>query len=137
MRSSARITLRKFSLLVNPVDDAEGARLAGMDPTLAGIASRLGTDLQTLARLNDLKAPYRIRPGQVLKNPNAPKPARSSRDRVTPPPSAEGGRYLVFSHIVGGGGKAPAIHHHPQRAAKAVAGKARRGALGVADVKKI
>jgi murein DD-endopeptidase MepM/ murein hydrolase activator NlpD len=63
--------------------------------TLAGIASRLGTDLQTLARLNDLKAPYRIRPGQVLKNPNAPRPSRPARGRDAPAPAADGGSYRV------------------------------------------
>jgi len=41
--------------------------------TLAEIADRLGTDIESLAKLNGLKKPYRLQPGQVLKNPKAPK----------------------------------------------------------------
>ncbi|MBL8772144.1 MAG: LysM peptidoglycan-binding domain-containing protein [Phenylobacterium sp.] len=49
--------------------------------TLAEIASRLGVDMEDLARANDLRRPYRLQPGQVLKNPKAeaPAPARSTR----------------------------------------------------------
>ncbi|MBI1196631.1 MAG: LysM peptidoglycan-binding domain-containing protein [Phenylobacterium sp.] len=42
--------------------------------TLGGIADKLGVGLSDLAKANGLKAPYRLHPGQVLKNPKAPKP---------------------------------------------------------------
>jgi len=43
--------------------------------TLAGIADKLGSDIESVAKANGLKSPYRLRPGQVLKNPKAPKTA--------------------------------------------------------------
>jgi murein DD-endopeptidase MepM/ murein hydrolase activator NlpD len=46
--------------------------------TLAEIAAKLGTEIDDLARLNGLKKPYRLQPGQVLKNPKAPKAAKAS-----------------------------------------------------------
>ncbi|WP_337186136.1 LysM peptidoglycan-binding domain-containing M23 family metallopeptidase [Phenylobacterium sp.] len=52
--------------------------------TLAGIAQRLGTDVQALARANGLSSPYRIRPGQVLRNPNAASPAARARPAERP-----------------------------------------------------
>lgn len=39
--------------------------------TLAVIAGRLGVDMGDLAKANDLRRPYRLQPGQVLKNPKA------------------------------------------------------------------
>lgn len=39
--------------------------------TLAGIAGKLGVDMDDLAKANGLKRPYRLQPGQVLKNPKA------------------------------------------------------------------
>ncbi|MBL8552634.1 MAG: LysM peptidoglycan-binding domain-containing protein [Phenylobacterium sp.] len=39
--------------------------------TLAGISGKLGVDMDDLAKANDLKRPYRLQPGQVLKNPKA------------------------------------------------------------------
>ena len=49
--------------------------------TLAEIAGRLDTTVEDLAKANGLKRPYRLQPGQVLKNPKAPKPqaARNAR----------------------------------------------------------
>lgn len=41
--------------------------------TLAEIADRLGSDIETVAKANGLKKPYRLQPGQVLTNPKAPK----------------------------------------------------------------
>ncbi len=72
-----------------PAEDA-AARVRGSAPatykvksgdTLAEIADRLGTTIADLAEANGLKKPYRLQPGQVLKNPKAPKAssARSSR----------------------------------------------------------
>lgn len=64
--------------------------------TLGGIASKLGTDIDDLARLNGLKKPYRLQPGQVLKNPKAPKPAAASRtSRPSAGASGGGGTYTV------------------------------------------
>jgi murein DD-endopeptidase MepM/ murein hydrolase activator NlpD len=67
--------------------------------TLAEIAAKLGTDVEDIARANGLKRPYRLQPGQVLKNPKARgQSAASSRS-----PSArssgigDGGTYTVKS----------------------------------------
>ncbi|RAK62046.1 LysM peptidoglycan-binding domain-containing protein [Phenylobacterium kunshanense] len=62
--------------------------------TLAKIADKLGTDIQDLAKANGLKSPYRINPGQVLKNPKAPAPARrtTSRAERAEDGAGEGGR---------------------------------------------
>ena len=43
--------------------------------TLAVIADRLDTSIETLAKANGLRKPYRLMPGQVLKDPNAAKVA--------------------------------------------------------------
>jgi len=60
--------------------------------TLAEIAGRLGTDVETLAKANGLKRPYRLQPGDVLKNPKAPKAAvRAAR----PSSGAEAQTYTV------------------------------------------
>lgn len=60
--------------------------------TLAAIADRLGSDIETVAKANDLKKPYRLQPGQVLKNPKAPKAgSRSAR----PAAQAEAKTYTV------------------------------------------
>src|SRR5690606_31169302 len=62
--------------------------------TLGAIADRLGVGLSELARENDLRPPYRLHPGQVLKNPKAAKaaarPERSSS-------GSGGGSYTVKS----------------------------------------
>ncbi|HEY0646373.1 LysM peptidoglycan-binding domain-containing protein [Phenylobacterium sp.] len=64
--------------------------------TLAEIANRLGTEIDDLARLNGLKRPYRLQPGQVLKNPKAPKAAATSRaSRASAGASTSGGTYTV------------------------------------------
>ena len=39
--------------------------------TLARVAVKLGSDIETLADINGLKKPYRLNPGQVLKGPRA------------------------------------------------------------------
>lgn len=39
--------------------------------TLAKVAVKLGSDIETLADINGLKKPYRLNPGQVLKGPRA------------------------------------------------------------------
>lgn len=59
--------------------------------TLAEIANRLGTEIDDLARLNGLRRPYRLQPGQVLKNPKAPKAAAASRASRAPAGASEGG----------------------------------------------
>lgn len=51
--------------------------------TLAKIANRLGVEMDDLAKANGLKRPYRLQPGEVLKNPkakasDAPKTERSA-----------------------------------------------------------
>jgi murein DD-endopeptidase MepM/ murein hydrolase activator NlpD len=49
--------------------------------TLAEIADRLGSDIETVAKANGLKKPYRLQPGDVLKNPKAPKAAAAKSSR--------------------------------------------------------
>jgi LysM repeat protein len=63
--------------------------------TLAEIADRLGSDIETIAKANGLKKPYRLQPGQVLKNPKAPggTAARSAK----PAAPAEAKTYTVRS----------------------------------------
>ena len=50
--------------------------------TLAKVAVKLGSDIEALARINGLKKPYRLTPGQVLKGPGA---AGKAAGKVTPP----------------------------------------------------
>jgi len=64
--------------------------------TLAEIADRLGTDIDDIAKANGLKRPYRLKPGQVLKNPRAPKTASSS-SRGSRAAASEGRTYTVRS----------------------------------------
>jgi murein DD-endopeptidase MepM/ murein hydrolase activator NlpD len=64
--------------------------------TLAEIADRLGSDIETVAKANGLKKPYRLQPGQVLTNPKAPKVAAKS-SRTTPRAEAEAKTYTVRS----------------------------------------
>ncbi len=45
--------------------------------TLAEVADKLGTSIEALAKANRLKKPYRLTPGQTLKNPTAQKAAAS------------------------------------------------------------
>ena len=65
--------------------------------TLAEIAGRLDTTVEDLAKANNLKRPYRLQPGQVLKNPKAPKPqaARASRTSSGGSGAAAPGVYTV------------------------------------------
>lgn len=69
--------------------------------TLAEIADRLGTDIETIAKANGLKKPYRLQPGQVLKNPKArsePEPTRASgRSSARSSGGGEGATYTVKS----------------------------------------
>lgn len=64
--------------------------------TLAEIADKLGSDIETVAKANDLKKPYRLQPGQVLKNPKAPKPAAKAK-ASTSSSTAGGQTYTVQS----------------------------------------
>jgi murein DD-endopeptidase MepM/ murein hydrolase activator NlpD len=58
--------------------------------TLAEISSRLGVEMDDLARANGLKRPYRLQPGQVLKNPKAKAATpSSSRSSGASKPAAE------------------------------------------------
>jgi murein DD-endopeptidase MepM/ murein hydrolase activator NlpD len=63
--------------------------------TLAEIADRLGTDIEDIAKANGLKRPYRLQPGQVLKNPKAPSAAAASKR--TTARSSEAKTYTVRS----------------------------------------
>ena len=67
------------------VDAAARTRASGASytvrrgDTLAGIAAKNGTDIETLGRLNGLTRPYRLQPGQVLKlRADAPRRAGGS-----------------------------------------------------------
>jgi murein DD-endopeptidase MepM/ murein hydrolase activator NlpD len=64
----------------------------GRHDTLNSIAAKHGVPLETLARLNHLKKPYRIRRGQKIKLPAVPAEERPAPVRV-----AEGGSYRVQS----------------------------------------
>ena len=63
---------------------------AGRHDTLKSIADKHGVSVETLAKLNHLKKPYRIRRGQKIKLPAAPAEERSGPERV-----AQGGGYRV------------------------------------------
>jgi murein DD-endopeptidase MepM/ murein hydrolase activator NlpD len=56
---------------------------AGRHDTLKSIADRHGVAVETLARLNHLKKPYRIRRGQKIRLPAAPIEERASEERQT------------------------------------------------------
>ncbi|WP_068874127.1 MULTISPECIES: LysM peptidoglycan-binding domain-containing protein [unclassified Phenylobacterium] len=62
--------------------------------TLAAIADRLDTTVADLAEANGLKSPYRLRPGQVLKNPKAPKAAAAKSSKAS---SSGAGTYTIRS----------------------------------------
>lgn len=64
--------------------------------TLAEIADKLGSDIETVAKANGLKKPYRLQPGQVLKNPKAPKAAATKSSKATAARN-EGQTYTVKS----------------------------------------
>jgi len=55
--------------------------------TLAKVAVKLGSDIQTLANINGLKKPYRLKPGQVLNGPRAV--VRPAREKTRPEASAK------------------------------------------------
>lgn len=68
--------------------------------TLAEIAGKLGTEIDDLAKTNGLKKPYRLQPGQVLKNPKAKAAAASSSSKSTKaskPAASEAKTYTVRS----------------------------------------
>ncbi|MBX3483987.1 LysM peptidoglycan-binding domain-containing protein [Phenylobacterium sp.] len=66
--------------------------------TLAAISSRLGVGMDDLAKANGLKQPYRLQPGQVLKNPKAKAPAPASKAAGgTKTAKAAAGTYTVKS----------------------------------------
>ena len=65
--------------------------------TLAEIADKLGSDIETVAKANDLKKPYRLQPGQVLKNPKAPKAAAAGSARKGESGGSGGKTYTVKS----------------------------------------
>ena len=60
--------------------------------TLAEIAPKLGSDIETVAKLNGLKKPYRLRPGQVLKGPRS-----AAKSTGRPAAKASAGTYTVRS----------------------------------------
>ena len=63
---------------------APGTYTVKRGDTLAEIASKLDSDIEELARLNGLKKPYRLMPGQVIKGPTAAsKPAAKSTARTS------------------------------------------------------
>jgi murein DD-endopeptidase MepM/ murein hydrolase activator NlpD len=63
--------------------------------TLAEIADRLDTTVEALAKANGLKRPYRLRPGQTLKNPKAPKVQAARTPSRTSGAREGGGTYTV------------------------------------------
>lgn len=73
------------------VDAAARARSSGQTytvrrgDTLAKVAVRLDSDIAELARINGLKRPYRLTPGQILRGPGAvaKAPTRASTSRAS------------------------------------------------------
>ncbi|WP_296596887.1 LysM peptidoglycan-binding domain-containing protein [Phenylobacterium sp.] len=65
--------------------------------TLAEIADRLGSDIETVAKANGLKKPYRLQPGQVLKNPKAKAEAPAPKGKSSKAAPAEAKTYTVRS----------------------------------------
>jgi murein DD-endopeptidase MepM/ murein hydrolase activator NlpD len=63
--------------------------------TLAEIADRLDTTVEALAKANGLKRPYRLQPGQTLKNPKAPKAQAARPSSRTSGAGEGGGTYTV------------------------------------------
>ena len=64
--------------------------------TLAKVAVKLGSDIETLADINGLKKPYRLNPGQVLKGPRAvAKATRNAPAREKPASKASAETYVV------------------------------------------
>ena len=64
--------------------------------TLAKVAVKLGSDIETLADINGLKKPYRLNPGQVLKGPRAlVKASRNAPVREKPASRASAETYVV------------------------------------------
>jgi murein DD-endopeptidase MepM/ murein hydrolase activator NlpD len=52
-------------------DDEAASYKVRRGDTLETIAAKLGTDIPTLAKVNNLRKPYRLMPGQVLQGPQA------------------------------------------------------------------
>lgn len=64
--------------------------------TLAEVADRMGSDIETLAKINGLKKPYRLDVGQVIKGPRAEKaPAKPSSKSKSRSETAAGETYEV------------------------------------------
>jgi murein DD-endopeptidase MepM/ murein hydrolase activator NlpD len=65
--------------------------------TLAEVADRLGTSVEALAKTNRLRSPYRLSPGQTLKNPNARQAAAEPKASGRKGARAESETYVVKS----------------------------------------
>ncbi|WP_293905645.1 LysM peptidoglycan-binding domain-containing protein [Phenylobacterium sp.] len=67
--------------------------------TLAIVAGKLGTDIETLAKANHLRKPYPLTPGQVLKGPKGAEPAadQPSKRGARSSAAAEPKTYVVKS----------------------------------------
>lgn len=65
--------------------------------TLAEIADRLGSDIESVAKANGLKKPYRLMPGQELTNPNAKPPAGAAKAKSSKSAPAQDKTYTVRS----------------------------------------
>lgn len=68
--------VRRAKAIVGDDQDVADTYTVRSGDTLSGIGAKVGVPWQTLATLNGIKAPYTIRPGQVLrlKAATAPKP---------------------------------------------------------------
>lgn len=65
--------------------------------TLAEIADRMNVTIEAVAKANGLKKPYRLQPGQKLKNPKAPKATPAARTSKAASGASSGGTYTVKS----------------------------------------
>jgi murein DD-endopeptidase MepM/ murein hydrolase activator NlpD len=66
------VTTRSITGRVVDVEGEAQTYTVRRGDTLGAIADRMGSTVRELARDNDLRAPYNIRPGQVIKGPRQP-----------------------------------------------------------------
>ena len=83
---------------------AESQHRVESGETLSGIASQYGVSQQSLAELNDLNRPYRLRVGQVLELPSRgtrPAATVAKAPKETPPPALPSARPTPPTGVVG------------------------------------
>jgi murein DD-endopeptidase MepM/ murein hydrolase activator NlpD len=85
---------RRHAAAAAPAEDAQPATYkVRRGDTVEKVASKLGTDTETLIKLNGLRKPYRLHPGQVLKGPEPEGHARAKGGKAS-------GRAQAESYVV-------------------------------------